>query len=96
MVILIDLRNTHNLVDPSMVYKGEIPIEPNEKIRVRVANIEQVFSEGHCSTFKIKIQESVFVTNVYILVLASCDMVLGVQWFKELGPVLWNLKNLSM
>lgn len=47
-----------------------------------------MLNEVHCTALGIKIQGSaVFVTNVYILVLVGCDMVLGMQCLKELGPI---------
>lgn len=41
-------------------------------------------------------QGHVFITDSYVLILAGCDMVLEVQWLRELGPILWNSKELTM
>lgn len=45
---------------------------------------------------RVKIQNKYFVVNVHVLLLAECDMVLGIQWLRELGSVLWILKKLTM
>ncbi|KAF5447657.1 hypothetical protein F2P56_033191, partial [Juglans regia] len=96
LVVLIDLGSTHNFVDPSVIKKGNIPVNLVEKVRVRVANGEQVSSEGGCSDLRVKLQGNVFLIDAFVLVLAGCDMVLGVQWLRELGTILWNFKDLSM
>ena len=36
------------------------------------------------------------VTNFMVLPLMGCDLVLGVEWLKELGPIVWDFKNLTM
>lgn len=31
-----------------------------------------------------------------LIPLGDCDMVLGIQWLAELGPILWDFKRLWM
>jgi hypothetical protein len=44
----------------------------------------------------VKLQQLSFSTNFYILPLGGCDMVLGAQWLRTLGPILWDFSKLSM
>jgi hypothetical protein len=37
-----------------------------------------------------------FNTNFYVLPLDGFDVVLGVQWLRTLGPVLWDFDDLKM
>ena len=37
-----------------------------------------------------------FVANVLSLPLDSYDLVLGIQWLRELGEIRWNFKDLYM
>lgn len=37
-----------------------------------------------------------FQVDLYILPLAGCDVVLGTQWLRILGPILWNFVSLTM
>jgi hypothetical protein len=37
-----------------------------------------------------------FVSNFYVIPLAGCDMVLGIQWLVTLGSITWNFKDLTM
>lgn len=96
VAILIDSGITHNFLDPSIIRNADLPINTSEKVRVRVANEEQIVNEGKCVEMRFKVQEIVFSTEVHILVLARCDMVIRVQCLKKLGSILWDFVNLSM
>lgn len=37
-----------------------------------------------------------FKADTRVLQLKGCDMVLGIQWLANLGPVKWDFKNLSI
>jgi hypothetical protein len=42
------------------------------------------------------VHEFSFVTEVYVIVLAGCDIILGIQWLVTLSFILWNYKDLTM
>jgi hypothetical protein len=41
-------------------------------------------------------QGLVFRNDLFILPLAGCDVVLGIQWLRTLGPILWDFAKLQM
>ncbi len=41
-------------------------------------------------------QGHVFRTDLFLLPLAGCDVVLGIQWLRTLGPILWDFTELKM
>lgn len=41
-------------------------------------------------------QGTIFQTDFRLLSLGGCNMVLGIQWLKTLGPIIWDFKNLCM
>ena len=41
-------------------------------------------------------QGVVIQTDMRVLELKGCDMMLRIQWLATLGPVKWDFKNLSM
>ncbi|XP_042952297.1 uncharacterized protein LOC122289392 [Carya illinoinensis] len=96
VVILIDSENTHNFLDPAVLSRVHIPLVEEDKIRIKVAKGEMVTSEGKVKGVNVSIQGSYFLVDMYVLVLAGCDMVLGVHWLQGLGPILWNFKELTM
>ncbi|XP_057953074.1 uncharacterized protein LOC131147593 [Malania oleifera] len=71
-------------------------IKGEQVIQVRVANGQEVTSEGRCLNLPITFQGYVGKVDVYLLVLAGCDMVLGVQWLSTLGPILWDFTKMTM
>ena len=65
-------------------------------IRVNIADGSRLWSEGSCSDIKLLIQGNQFVTRAYTIQLGGCDIVLGIQWLKSLGPILWDFSALKM
>jgi len=96
VIILIDSGSTHNFVDSKLIAQlGIIPHNHNS-VKVRVANGEVVLSPGRCDDIGLKMQGSTFQVNLFVLPLAGCDVVLGIQWLQLLGPILWDFATLTM
>lgn len=49
-----------------------------------------------CRNFVWKMQGYEFNTDVFLLRLGGCDMVLGVKWLVRLGDILWNFQECTM
>jgi hypothetical protein len=96
IVILIDSGSTHNFVASIICSKSRLLVQNGNKIKVRVANGEIVEFEGSCVNIHIQLVGFVFVSNFYVIPLAGCDMVLGIQWLVTLGSITWNFKDLTM
>jgi hypothetical protein len=96
VIILVDLGSTHNFVDPYIVRKTKLQCLVEEIIIVKVANGEVITSEGKCSVVAMKIQGNIFSTEFYFLTLGGCDIVLGVQWLRTLGLIIWDFLKLTM
>lgn len=79
VIILIDSGSTHNFVDPAILNRVSVPMIADEKVRVKVANGEMVNSEGKVLGVNVHIQGINVTIDLFMLVLAGCDMVLGVQ-----------------
>lgn len=45
---------------------------------------------------RVKIEETCFIIEVHVLILARGDMVLGMQWLHQLGKVHWDFPKLLM
>lgn len=79
VTILIDSANTHNFLDLAVVSKIPLLVMAKDTVWVRIANGDQVESEGKLLGVSVLIQGAIFSVDLYVLVLASCDMMLGVQ-----------------
>lgn len=96
VIILVDSRSTYNFLDLTVLSRVPLPVVVKEKIKVKIANGDQVDSMGKVLEMNLNIQGEVFNVDMYMLVLANCDMILGVHWLQALGPILWNFNKLTM
>lgn len=69
LVILIESGSTHNFVDPAVVRRAQIPIDPRHKLTVTIANGEKIRSEEGLCNVNVKLQGHKFIIDAYVLVL---------------------------
>ena len=94
--ILIDSGSTHNFLDTNMAKKLGCKIEDIGPMRVDVANGSSLACVSACKELSWSLQGTKFITDVLLLPLGNCDMVLGVQWLETLGEIKWDFKQLRM
>ncbi|XP_074265326.1 uncharacterized protein LOC141587757 [Silene latifolia] len=94
--ILIDSGSTHNFLDENTARKLGCKVVPSYPVAVSVANGESIYSKNVVKQFSWQLQGETFQTDIMLVPLGTCDMVLGVQWLSSLGPVLWDFKQLRM
>jgi hypothetical protein len=71
-------------------------VTPQDGLTVKVANGERVTSGGVCRAATMIVGSEQFHANFYALPLDGFDVVLGVQWLRTLGPILWDFDDLKM
>jgi hypothetical protein len=96
VMVLIDGGSTHNFIDQSIVKTYELPVVPNRKFQVTVANGEKIDCTGLCPSLTIMIQGQIVTADYFILPVAACPVVLGVWWLATLGSVKTNYKRLTV
>lgn len=79
-----------------MSSRTKFSICAQERVRVQLANHDQLVSEGKGQKVKMNIQYFSYSLDLLMLDLAGCDVVLGVQWLKTLGTIAWNFEQLTM
>nr|CAD1837126.1 unnamed protein product [Ananas comosus var. bracteatus] len=94
--ILIDSGSTHNFLDTTIATKLGCSLEEVPAVKVTVADGNKLLSSSICRSFKWKMQGLEFNADLLLLSLRGCDMVLGIQWLIQLGPILWDFKQLRM
>ena len=95
-VALIDTGSTHNFIHPRVARRVGMKVLKHKPIGVNIADGSKLWSEGSCSDIKLMIQGDQFITRAYVIQLGGCDMVLGIQCLKSLGPILWDFSALKM
>ncbi|XP_042952144.1 uncharacterized protein K02A2.6-like [Carya illinoinensis] len=96
LVILVDSGSSYNFIDSTLIPKLKLVVDPSVALSVKVANGQCLSSAGMCNAVKVKMQGTSFKTSLYLLDLAGCDVVLGVQWLETLGPITWDFSKLLM
>jgi hypothetical protein len=96
LVILIDSGSTHNFVDRKVAHALQFAMTPTQEFTVNVANGEKLWCTERYANVLISIQDFQFSTTLYSLSLHGIDIVLGIQWLENLGPVLCDWKNMTM
>jgi hypothetical protein len=96
VIVFINSGSTHNFVDTKLAASLGIQPQPQDGNTVQVVNGQEVASLGRSREVEVKLQGVVFRTDLFILPLAGCDAVLGIQWLRTLGPILWDFSALTM
>ena len=96
IIVLIDSGSTHNFISTRLANLLKLPIIPTAAFPVKVANGEKLACQGKFEKIQILIQDIPFSLMVYALPISGLDLVLGVQWLKELGTIECNWKSLTM
>ncbi|XP_042013895.1 uncharacterized protein LOC121762165 [Salvia splendens] len=94
--ILIDSGSTHNFLDLQVARKLGLVLTSVTPVFVDVADGNRLECKSMCKGLKWSLRGTTFSTDVLLLPLGSCDMVLGIQWLETLGDIRWNFKNLTM
>ena len=94
--ILVDCGSTHNFVDISVAKKLGCQIVKTCPLAVTVGDGYNVASTSACKQFKWQLQGIEFCSDVMLLPLGGCEMVLGIQWLSTLGDMKCNFNKLRM
>lgn len=71
-------------------------VDPTAHMLVGVANGDKAVSQGICPNLTWAMQGHTFSHPIRLLALEGCDMVLGADWLKILGNILFNFDKLTM
>ena len=94
--ILIDFGSTHNFLDLNLAKKLGLRLTPIKSVFVDVADGNRLECASMCKDLKWSLRGTSLTTEVLLLPLGNCDMVLGVQWLETLGVINWDFKHLTM
>ena len=90
---LLDTGSTHNFIDPKVVQRTGLTINPEISFSVTIAGDDRLKSEGICKAVCFKCQGLEIVTDFHVLPIGGCQMVLGVDWLQTLDEVTVNFKK---
>ncbi|GJS81189.1 reverse transcriptase [Tanacetum coccineum] len=93
---LTDCGSTHNFLDWNTDRKLGCRLRKICQLEVSVANGHVMNSLYECKDFYWELQGITYTSDVMILPLRGCEMVLGIQWLSTLGWIRCDFRNLVM
>lgn len=96
VILLADTGSTHNFLNTKLAEKLGLVPDKYTAFEVIVANGERLLSKGKCSAVPVFLEGTCFILEFFLIDLQEYDSVLGAQWLKTLGPILWDFASLLM
>ncbi|XP_066316651.1 uncharacterized protein [Miscanthus floridulus] len=96
LVALVDTGSTHNFIGESAADRTGLPVQPRPRLTATVANEEKVACPGVLRHAPIFIEGMTFHVDLYVMLLAGYDIVLGTQWMAKLGRIAWDVTTRTM
>nr|GMD25302.1 AC087852_2 putative reverse transcriptase [Ipomoea batatas] len=96
IVALLDSRSSDNFINFETTRDLGLQMTPLKDLRVRVTNGDCLSALGVCEAVPFTKESNSFSATLFVLPLVGFQMVLGVKWLKELGPITWDFNSLHM
>jgi hypothetical protein len=96
VMMLADTGSTYNILSIELAARLGIQPDENTKLKFKVDNGKIMASKGKCQNVHVYLGGTLFVLEFYLIDLIGYDSLLGVQWLRTLGPILWNFSLLRM
>jgi hypothetical protein len=96
LVALLDSGSTHNFVRGDVARRVGLHFSPCPGAGVIVANGDRVECRGLARDVGVRIADEFFSIDCYTIPLDKWDMVLGVAFLRQLGPILWDFDDLCI
>jgi hypothetical protein len=95
LTALLDTGSTHNFVHLNTALSLQLEVS-SSRGRVVVANGDKIDCHGLANSLRLCVGLDIFTMDAYAIPLYSFDIILGVQFPRTLGPIFWDLANMSM
>ncbi|KAJ4957134.1 hypothetical protein NE237_013917 [Protea cynaroides] len=91
--VLVDGRSTHSFTQSKVAHPLDLPIKAYPRLTVRAGNGTTLRSEGLIRQLPVKFSTHSTTLDVLVLPLFGADLVLGVLWLSNLGPVVFDFRK---
>jgi hypothetical protein len=96
LTALLDTGSMHNFISSSAARRAGLHFIDIKGSHIVVTNGDRVTCRGLACDVAIRIGDEYFTVDCYAIPLDCYDVVLGVQYLRTLGPILWDLDDLCM
>lgn len=92
----LDSGSTHNFIDADLMRRLHLATAPDPTMHVLVANGDRVPYEGVTRDVALAISTDEFSISCFGITLGGFDVILGVEFLRTLGPILWDFEDVCM
>ncbi|KAJ4966805.1 hypothetical protein NE237_018654 [Protea cynaroides] len=94
--VLVNSGSMHNFIRSRIAYYLSLPVEATTSLNVLIGNGSSLRSEGIIRRIPLYLSTHLLTIDAILLPLFGADLVLGVQWLSQLGPVLFDYGNMTL
>jgi hypothetical protein len=96
VIILVDSGNTHNFIHRRIAQETHCYIHAVNNFQIMIANGGSMKCGGRCKNVRLQIGDYNLKSHMFAIDMGVCDIVLGAEWLRTLGPILMDFQNLTM
>jgi hypothetical protein len=96
VIFLVDSGNTHNCIRHCIAQEINCYIHVTHNFQIMIANCGSMKCGGHCENVHLQIGEYHLKYHMFSIDMGGCNIMLDVEWLHTLGPILMDLKELTM
>jgi hypothetical protein len=96
VIILVDSGSTHNFIHRRIAQETHCYIHAINNFQIMIANGGSMKCGGRCENVHLQIGDYNLKSYMFAIDMGGCDIVLGVEWLRTLGPILMDFHNLTM
>jgi hypothetical protein len=96
VIILVDSGSTHNFIHRHISQETHCYIHAVNNFQIMIANGGSMKCGGRYENVCLQIGDYHLKSHMFSIDMGGCDIVLGADWLRTLGPILMDFKALTM
>eukprot|EP00253_Pinus_taeda_P024850 PITA_24850 len=96
VIVLIESGSTHNFIHQKIAEAANCFVRAVSNFQVQIANGGTMKCKGRCENVKIQMGDYQLKTHMFSIHMGGCNIVLGVEWLRTLGPITMDFQELYM
>jgi hypothetical protein len=96
VIILVDSGSTHNFIHCRISQETHCYIHAVNNFQIMIANGGSMKCGGRCENVHLQIGDYHLKSYMFAIDMGGCDIMLGVEWLRTLGPILMDFKDSTM
>eukprot|EP00253_Pinus_taeda_P015921 PITA_15921 len=96
VVVLIDSGSTHNFIHQKVAEAVHYFVQAVSNFQVQIADGGTMKCEGRYENVKLQMGDYQLKAHMFAIHMGGCDIVLGAEWLRTLGPITMDFQELYM